>query len=239
MHEHEIIIRLKLPRSSRIHWVLSGIVGLLIVGGVVYAAAPNTFSPGDPLSSSKLNANFSALDARIATLEIAVPIPPGTVVPYAGSVVPSGWLLCDGREVDRTQYAALFTAISIAHGGGNGVSTFNLPDYRGLFLRGTDNGAGRDPDRTTRSAANSGGNSGDKVGSVQTDAMQGHIHNTTNGTPAIMAIGGGIRALTGAGGIWNDGAAMSTPASDGTNGTPRISSESHPKNANVNFIIKT
>jgi microcystin-dependent protein len=234
MREHEIIIRFKLPRSSRTRWVLSSIAGLLIIGSVAYAAAPNTFSPGDPLSSSKLNANFSALDGRIAALEVAVTIPPGTIASYAGSVVPSGWLLCDGTEINRTQYAALFAAISIAHGGGNGVSTFNLPDYRGRFLRGTDNGAGRDPDRTTRSAANSGGNSGDNVGSIQGDDFKAHNHNilTHDGSGAIS---GEIPLgwFPGSGGSASNYAGMSMA----TGGGP--GSESRPKNASVNFIIKT
>lgn len=66
-------------------------------------------------------------------------VPAGTVVAFAGSAVPPGWLLCDGAALSRTTYATLFGAIGSGHGSGNGTSTFNLPDYRGYFLRGVDN----------------------------------------------------------------------------------------------------
>lgn len=46
------------------------------------------------------------------------------------------WLLCDGRAVNRTEYAELFNVIGTGFGGGDGINTFNLPDYRGKFLRG-------------------------------------------------------------------------------------------------------
>jgi microcystin-dependent protein len=54
----------------------------------------------------------------------------GIMVPYAGGVVPAGFLLCDGSAVSRTDYAALFAAIGTAWGAGNGTTTFNVPDMR-------------------------------------------------------------------------------------------------------------
>lgn len=98
--------------------------------------------------------------------------PTGTVLAYGGSAAPSGWLLCNGSAVSRTTYAALFAAISTFHGSGDGSTTFNLPDYRGRILRGRDGGIARDPDRASRTAANSGGNTGDNVGSVQGEATK-------------------------------------------------------------------
>ena len=47
-----------------------------------------------------------------------------------------GFLLCDGAELSRTDYAALFAKIGTTFGEGDGETTFNLPDYRGYFLRG-------------------------------------------------------------------------------------------------------
>ena len=47
-----------------------------------------------------------------------------------------GWLLCDGQEISRNDYADLFALIGTNFGEGNGVTTFNVPDYRGRFLRG-------------------------------------------------------------------------------------------------------
>jgi microcystin-dependent protein len=63
-------------------------------------------------------------------------LPPGTILQYSGSAVPSGYLLCDGSPISRTSYSELFAAIGVTHGSGDGSTTFNLPDYRGQFMRG-------------------------------------------------------------------------------------------------------
>jgi hypothetical protein len=107
---------------------------------------------------------------KLAASVQSVTIPPGVVVPYTGSTAPVGWLLCDGSAVSRTAYSALFNVIGINHGSGDGTSTFNLPDYRGRFLRGQDQGTGRDPNAGTRGAMNAGGNVGDAIGSVEGSA---------------------------------------------------------------------
>lgn len=58
-------------------------------------------------------------------------IPSGSVFPYAGATVPADYLFCDGSAADRIVYAALFAAIGVSYGAGDGASTFNLPDLRG------------------------------------------------------------------------------------------------------------
>jgi microcystin-dependent protein len=63
--------------------------------------------------------------------------PPGTVFPFAGITSPSGYLLCDGSEVSRTTYNALFATIGDLYGAGDGSTTFNIPDFRFQFLRGS------------------------------------------------------------------------------------------------------
>lgn len=57
--------------------------------------------------------------------------PPGVVMDYAGETEPPGWLFCDGRAIIRDSYPELFAAIGTTYGGGNGTTTFNLPDKRG------------------------------------------------------------------------------------------------------------
>lgn len=64
-------------------------------------------------------------------------VPPGAVIPYAGSSAPDGWLLCDGRTVSRTTYAALFAVIGTTYGAGDGKSTFALPNLQGRVAAGT------------------------------------------------------------------------------------------------------
>lgn len=71
----------------------------------------------------------------------------GSVQAFATSSAPSGWLKADGSAVSRTTYSALFAAIGTTHGSGDGSTTFNLPDLRGEFIRGFDDGRGVDSGR--------------------------------------------------------------------------------------------
>lgn len=56
--------------------------------------------------------------------------PVGSIQAYGGTTAPSGWLLCQGQAVSRTEYAELFKAIGATFGGGDGSTTFNVPDLR-------------------------------------------------------------------------------------------------------------
>lgn len=75
--------------------------------------------------------------------------PSGVIVPFAGSNAPSGWLLCAGQAISRTQYAGLFLTISTTYGVGDGSTTFNLPDLRGRTIAGLDNMGGSAASRLT------------------------------------------------------------------------------------------
>ncbi len=86
----------------------------------------------------------------------------GSVTAFAMPTPPEGWLVCDGSEVSRTDYADLFTSIGTIWGAGDEVSTFNLPDLRGEFLRGFDGSRGVDVDRV--------------FGSSQSDEFKEHNH---------------------------------------------------------------
>lgn len=153
---------------------------------------------------------------------------------YAGNSAPSGWIPADGRALSRTAYAALFAILGTAFGAGDGATTFNLPDLRGEFLRGWDNGRGVDTGRA--------------MGSGQGDAMQGHGHELASYPGAT---GYGITttvnqraANTGSGtgtGVYTRQALQDfagLPISDGTNGTPRTAAETRPRNVAMLAIIK-
>ena len=79
-------------------------------------------------------------------------VPSGAVLYFAGQTAPAGWLKANGAAVSRTAYAALFAAISTTYGAGDGITTFNLPDLRGEFMRGWDDGRGIDRGRAFGSA---------------------------------------------------------------------------------------
>ena len=66
--------------------------------------------------------------------------PTGTVESFAGSVAPSGWLLCDGSTISRTTYQILFATIGTTCGAGDGATTFTLPDMKGRISVGAGHG---------------------------------------------------------------------------------------------------
>jgi microcystin-dependent protein len=69
-------------------------------------------------------------------------LPTGTVLSFAGSAAPSGYLLCDGAAVSRTTYAALYAVVGTTYGTGDGSTTFNVPDGRSRTVVGAGQGAG-------------------------------------------------------------------------------------------------
>ena len=71
----------------------------------------------------------------------------GTVAHFAANSAPAGWLKANGAAISRSAYAGLFAAIGTTYGAGDGSSTFNVPDLRGEFLRGLDDGRGVDSGR--------------------------------------------------------------------------------------------
>lgn len=94
-------------------------------------------------------------------------LPAGSIIMFPLSVPPAGFLKANGAAVSRTTYARLFAVLSTWYGAGDGVSTFNLPDMRGEFPRGWDDGRGLDPDRM--------------IGSVQGSQNLWHNHTALAG----------------------------------------------------------
>ena len=118
------------------------------------------------------SARLPAVDgSQLTGLDTGVPVGAVIGVPY--STPDSGWLECDGSEISRTTYATLYAKIGDAYGAGDESTTFNLPDYRGEFLRGWDNERGIDVGRS--------------IGSTQSGALSSHSHSA--GTLATAASG--------------------------------------------------
>ncbi|HOX59962.1 MAG TPA: tail fiber protein [Candidatus Paceibacterota bacterium] len=168
-------------------------------------------------------------------------VPPGTIVAFGGHAVPppSGWLLCDGSWVSRSTYSRLFSQVGTAWGIGNGSTSFNLPDLRGMFLRGVNGSQNdsvwKDPEAASRPARN-GGNAGNNVGSVQSDGLASHYHslekNLYQHYRSFQGTTGSDHPLKinddGGGSIW----------STQTAANPGYAGDTRPKNAYVNYIIK-
>lgn len=83
---------------------------------------------------------------------VGVNPPVGSIIAWTNSTPPANYLECNGAAVSRTAYANLFNVIGTTFGAGDGSTTFNLPDLRGEFIRGWDNGRGVDASRALGSA---------------------------------------------------------------------------------------
>jgi microcystin-dependent protein len=121
--------------------------------------------------------------AEVANNAQACPV--GTIIAFAGdtSKIPDGWELCDGEAVPRTgKYAALYAVIGTAWGYGDNSTTFDLPDLRGMFLRGVSLESNNDPNKGIRQASSTGGNTGNNVGSWQNYELTSHNHDVSDGT---------------------------------------------------------
>lgn len=276
-----IQINLRVPQWTR--WVAaSGLIGLVVgVGATRVLAEPQTledkWANGEVLTAESLNMKFSALTGAVNELKsLSSLLPPGTVAAYAGDLdgnpgqvdaagnppkhlPPPGWLWCNGGSVSRTQYDALFKVIQAKYGSTEVVNSFNLPDYRGRFLRGTDSGAGRDLEVAVRIASGPNGNTGDAVGSVQDwatgrpkiafDVAAAGKHNHANGkytrlmatgaetgdsghSPSVFDSTGSAQELD-----IGEGAVMSD-APDHSHALKGGDTETRPVNVYVNYIIK-
>jgi microcystin-dependent protein len=161
--------------------------------------------------------------------------PPTTATPTMGVTSPIeawGWMLCDGRSLACAQYPELFAVLGYTYGGSD--NTFNIPDYRGYFLRGIGAGTSNDPDIATRTAPPGGQSSG--VGSTQSFALQTHEH-TYNTAPAPASAASGDPAAAPA---TTTALTVGGPvAAQGQTGPVMVSQyETRPLNVYVNYIIK-
>ncbi len=146
--------------------------------------------------------NAAALNAKLRQIDEASGYPTGAILPYSGSAAPVGWLVCDGSEVSRTTYAALFAIIGTVWGAGDGSATFKLPDGRGRALIGAGTGTGL----TARALGQA---VGAETHQLTIDQMPAHTHiiprtpATKNGS-AVTPVTQGSQEVTGSSG--DDGA---------------------------------
>ena len=103
-------------------------------------------------------------------------VPTGLIAPMGMSSAPIGWLVCDGSAVSRTTYSALCGIIGTTWGTGDGSSTFNVPDFRGAYLRGTGT-AGVSSDYVGPS----------NVGDYQNDQNASHNHSASSSTSVSVS----------------------------------------------------
>lgn len=171
--------------------------------------------------------------------------PVGSLLAWPTETPPAGYLHCDGSSLLIASYPELYFVLGKRYGSAD-TSHFNLPDFRGRFLRGWASGEADDPDRASRTAPAATGatiSAGDHVGTEQADAFQGHSHviglddsNNSKAQGSLPITGGtSVGMIQGTGDSrWEALSASSL----GSYGTPRESTESRSKNTTVMICIK-
>ena len=178
----------------------------------------------NPIASDNINQGDDHLRLIKTVLKLHVEDMIGMVSAFAAAPpgATTSWLLCDGSAVSRTTFSALFAVISDDYGAGDGSTTFNLPDYRGYFLRGQDAGAGNDPDAASRTDRGDT-ITGDAIGTKQADEFKSHTHTYGNTSQDIaQSTGDSVKDAENAN-------SFVTGATGGN--------ETRPKNINVAYYI--
>ena len=198
------------------------------------------------LPSSITNGGFLQTDGSgNLSFQVVAGVPSGSVFCMAVATVPSGYLECNGQSVSKTTYAALFAVIGTQYGGSG--NNFNVPDLRGEFVRGFDNGRNADTGRSI------GSSQGDQFGqhnhnvsasSSSSVSDPGHQHSMSVGFFNSLSSGGALafrdagtsnRINNASTGI---SVSTSTSISQSNRGGTSNSSETRPRSIAMMYIIK-
>jgi microcystin-dependent protein len=148
--------------------------------------------------------------------------PPGSIIWHSASTAPTGYVKANGANLSRSTYAALFAVIGTTYGVGDGSTTFAVPDLRGEFPRGWDDGRGID--------------SGRAIGTAQAQAIESHLHAYTT----AYSLGNGVAGFDGTAITGNSAVASYTahaaipPQNTGSTG----GTETRPRNIALLACIK-
>jgi microcystin-dependent protein len=222
------------------------LVSVLVIGGCAHERSKPPVYPDscgshvECFTKAELDLTRATRILEEARMEAMRTVPVGTVAAFAGNVEPFGWMFCDGRKLDKNdkQYSPLFDAIGTSHGG-DASPYFQIPDYRGVFLRGLNDQSGRDPEASQRRSMgeHGTGNAGDAIGSFQDDALQTHGHSVTNTFKATGT--NNTRDVSNGGDHYNSDPryAQSVVTVNEPTGA-RVAGETRPKNVAVRWMIK-
>jgi microcystin-dependent protein len=203
---------------------------LTLVGSPSSGLHPATKSYTDAADALKLNKDGDTMTGPLtlpadptaalhaATKQYIDGLLLGMITTFPQTTEPTGWLKCNGQAVSRTTYASLFAKVGTTYGVGNGSTTFNVPDLRGEFIRGLDEGRAADTGRV--------------LGSAQADMLEAHNHNVGAFTTSASNTGQGVfnfYAVTSHGG----GSSFNGYTTSSNGGT-----ETRPRNVAFPFFIK-
>jgi microcystin-dependent protein len=141
---------------------------------------------------SLYNTTWSAWSQVADLKDVDDHTPTGSMVIWAKTTAPTGWLLCQGQTISRTTYADLYAAIGTTFGSGDGSTTFQLPNMKGRMVVGYDTG---------QSEFNViGETGGEKAHTLTVAEMPSHNHGGATGSTLmapLQAIAAGGTASTG------------------------------------------
>lgn len=216
--ESEIDTKLSgLPVSGHTH-TIANVTGLQTA--LDGKQASGSYAPASGIAPSAITGTaVITTDSRL--------VPAGAVMPFAMNSAPSGWLQANGDLVSRSTYSALFSAIGTTYGSGDGSTTFNLPDLRGYFIRG--------------SGTNSDGTASGSFATRQSDDVKPHNH------PVSWAFGNCVLNVQETQGGRSTGSATTVTDINVSTGFPSASiaiqtnlgTETRPKNIAMMYCIKT
>jgi len=145
---------------------------------LIKAAIKTTF----PNISGAVNSTHTELNLLDGLVATDIVMPTGSIIVYAGSSAPTGFLFCDGSAISRTTYATLFGVLSTTYGAGDSSSTFNIPDIRGRVIAGKEASASLLTSALGGLNGNTLGNTGGAQGITLTSSQSGlpaHNHTLT------------------------------------------------------------
>jgi microcystin-dependent protein len=207
--------------------------------GAISSVSPAfTGTPTAPTAAAGTNTTQIATTAFVNQNSIVT----GSLLMWPTGSAPTGYLLCDGTPVSRSTYAALFAIIGTTFGSGDGLTTFNLPDYRDRMPIGSG---------TIAASIGTTGGSKDAIVVSHTHTATssvtdpGHTHSSNGNNFLGNYAGGGINvradirsygmATVGVNSATTGVSVATTVASAGSSGT----NANLPPYLGINFIIKT
>jgi microcystin-dependent protein len=186
---------------------------------------------GDSLLLQVLIAGDSSLLQVLTTGDNAIQtqlnlaVPSGVIFPYAGSVAPSGFLLCNGDSYSKTTYSALFAILGTTYGTPSDNTKFQVPDLREVAVVGVGTSTRSESAHDTYN-----------LGQFKDDQYQGHWHQlywaTTGSNNGKYDSSYGTNFSASA-------FQVRESITDGANGTPRVGTTTRGKRIGLNYIIKT
>jgi microcystin-dependent protein len=184
------------------------------------------------LTSATASATYQTIAGMSSYLTTATasatyqPMIVGSIIQMAMGTVPTGYLACNGGSYSSSTYPALSAFLNFTYGGSSGSGMFQVPDFRGMFLRG----AGTNGIDSTYASTS--------YGSLQPDGIKTHTHDINFGFLTTTGTGGGGNAYNSTSPNYNnpDGGTGRAVGFTSSNNNPYA--DTRPGNFAVLFCIK-